>query len=111
MSDRIRTWLVVNLEARNAACPNAFELPPKVERTALVKDDKAKLIFQPDHGAPERLWAVVLDRAEGTLGQGPTYAGRILNLSLNKEMPKLGDAVVFRCEHIIDIEWRQDRAS
>lgn len=111
MSERIRTWLVVNAEARNAASPETFEIPAKIERTALDRNDKAKLIFQPDHGRPERMWVLVLDRSEGTLGQGPTYAGRVANAPLSKELPKLGDAVVFRCEHIIDIEWRQRRAN
>lgn len=99
-------WELVSGEARHAANPDTFHLPPREAREGLRKGQAAKLLFYiashgPDGrpaGGVERMWVIVTGRAGGyfigVLENEPAEATTTL---------RPGAEVLFGPEHVIDI--------
>jgi len=97
-------WALVSAEARAAAAPRTFQLPPSAVRRSLSPGDAAKPLFDIetrengriiDRGV-DRMWVIVKTRTEcgyvGVLDNDPDAAE---NLALRQ-----GDLVAFGPEHV-----------
>ena len=100
-------WKLESAEARHAANPDTFWIPPRAQREGLQPGDGAKLLFHiPSQGGSgvERMWVIVRRRLEGL------YVGVLDSTPLavdSRSLPR-GSTVVFAPEHIADIS-RPDR--
>jgi hypothetical protein len=101
--------MLVSAEERHAANPETFEIPPKVDREALVPGVAAKLLFHIetkeagrviDRGV-DRMWVIVKavgpDGYAGVLDSDP---GQSEGLNLHE-----GDGIVFGPEHVAAIDY------
>ena len=100
-------WKLESAEARHAANPDTFWIPPRAQREGLQPGDGAKLLFQiSSQGGSgiERMWVIVRRRLDGF------YVGVLDSTPLavdSRSLPR-GSTVVFAPEHIADIS-RPDR--
>jgi hypothetical protein len=101
-------WELESAEARHAASPDTFWIPPRAQREGLQPGDGAKLLFQitsagntgVERGV-ERLWVIVRRRVEGlyvaVLDSTPSSTDPSTS-SLVREC-----VVVFAPEHVADV--------
>jgi hypothetical protein len=101
-------WQLESAEARHAASPDTFLIPPRAQREGLRPGDGAKLLFQiasaettrVERGV-ERMWVIVRRRADGLyvgiLDSTPTSTDPVTS-SLAR-----GCEVLFAPEHIADV--------
>ena len=96
-------WKLESAEARHAANPDAFWIPPRAQREGLQPGDGAKLLFRiASAGSPgvERMWVIVrrrmVDGYVGVLDSTPTTTDAASSLVR-------GRMVVFAPEHVADI--------
>jgi hypothetical protein len=100
-----RGWELASAEARNAAHPNTFHIPPREKRETLVPGDGAQLLFDieikeqgriVDRGI-DRMWVIVKARTDnGYVGVLDNDPGTGENLHLRE-----GDVIIFGPEHVI----------
>lgn len=110
--DRLRGWFgryeIEDPRAIAAEAPYTFYLPSEKELLAVSPGDLVKLIFRsiPDSGewGAERMWVIV------TATGGAWLTGTLDNDPLDMPQLRAGDRVTFARGHIIDIDWREDRA-
>jgi hypothetical protein len=93
------SWSLGNGETRNAENPDRFWIPEKWERMALEPGMLVKLIFEFIDGG-ERMWVEVIDVDYEMAG----YSGRLVNTPICSDDLNYGDMVVFKPEHVIDIQ-------
>ena len=96
-------WKLESAEARHAANPDAFWIPPRAQREGLQPGDGAKLLFQiasAGSSGVERMWVIVrrrmADSYVGVLDSTPTSTDAASSMVR-------GLMVVFAPEHIADI--------
>lgn len=97
----------VDVEARAAASPRTFEIPPREARAGLRVGDFGKVVFvlaAPDAGGPsgERMWLEVLE----VLAPGE-YRGALANDPVDFPEWAEGDEFFFAAEHVCGIEPRE----
>jgi hypothetical protein len=102
----IRTdgWELESAEARHAANPETFWIPPRAQREGLQPGDGAKLLFQIASAGStgvERMWVIVHRRTDdgyvGVLDSSPTSTDPGASSLVR------GCVVVFASEHVADI--------
>ena len=101
-------WALISAEARHAAHPDRFQIPPRTKRETLSPGDTAKLLFDietrenghvMDRGV-DRMWVIVKAETEaGYIGILDNDPGSAENLRLQE-----GDSIFFRPEHVADID-------
>lgn len=99
-------WELESAEARHAAAPATFRVPPETQRQSLRIGQAAKLIFRirlEDQAAmteiaTERMWVIVTGRS------GRVYEGRLQNQSATTPDFGPGTVVHFLSEHVADID-------
>lgn len=99
----IHVQIFADVEARHAARPRTFEIPPENERHALTIGDFVKVIFVIDRPSPdgprgERMWLRVVD----VLGAG-SYVGALDNLPHDFPQYSRGDRFRFDARHVCQI--------
>ena len=98
----MKGYHLVNAEELANKHPNTFAIPSKQIRYHLHTPDLVKLMFEPiDGGLVERIWV----RITGPSATQNHFIGTINNIPLNDNLPKLGMAIEFGPEHIID--WQE----
>jgi hypothetical protein len=106
-------WCLESAEARHAATPDSFWIPPRLDRDSLKRGSLAQLLFQiaipedPDgEYNVERMWVEVRGRA------GDMYTGVLRNQPASVaegEILDHGATVCFLAEHVIDISEESKR--
>lgn len=81
--------------------PETFNIPSRAERENLVVGTNAKLAFHIYDGnkeCTERMWVTVEDK------QPDQYIGTLNNIPASTTKLRMGDKVIFKPEHVINIE-------
>lgn len=113
-------WQLESAEARHAAHPESFRIPPRSEREQLRRGQAARLLFELEGEAEtgaerivERMWVIVAERVGdgyiGILDDEPASLEPGPNVYLAE-----GAEIPFWPEHVIDIgdppeEWVEHR--
>jgi hypothetical protein len=102
-------WMLVSAEEREAAHPETFQIPTKIDRQTLVPGVAAKLLFHIetkegdrviDRGV-DRMWVIVAAvTPEGYMGVLDNDPGLSDGLNL-----RAGDVILFGPEHVAAIEY------
>jgi hypothetical protein len=100
----VEGWELESAEARQAASPDTFWIPPRAQREGLQPGDGAKLLFQIASAGStgvERMWVIVRRRMDdgyvGVLDSTPTSTDPGASSLVR------GCVVVFAPEHVADI--------
>ena len=100
-------WELESGEARNAAFPDTFPIPPRGEREALEVGAHVKLMFnigKTDAGF-ERMWVLVESTLPGAYVGEPVYVGALRSKPVTAhDALAWGCRVVFGPEHVIQFE-------
>jgi hypothetical protein len=107
----IHRWRLGSGVERNLAYPETFEIPSQEEKLSIEPGAVVKLMFEMKDGWAERMWVKVSSVGKRHL------TGTLVNWPVG--IPRLapGDAIKFKSDHVIDIDWpevavrRRDRAA
>ena len=97
----IHRWHLGSGVQRNLAYPETFEIPSEEQKLGIEPGAVVKLMFEMRDGWCERMWVNVSSVGKRHL------TGTLVNCPIG--IPRLapGDAVKFKPDHVIDIDWSE----
>lgn len=97
----IHRWHLGSGVDRHLAYPETFEIPSEEERLTIEPGAVVKLMFEMKDGWGERMWVNV-----SNVGKRH-FTGTLVNCPVG--IPRLapGDAIKFKPDHVIDIDWAE----
>jgi hypothetical protein len=95
----IHRWRLGSGVERNLAHPETFEIPSQEDKLNIAPGAVVKLMFEMKDGWGERMWVTVSGVRKRHL------TGTLMNCPLG--IPRLapGDAIKFKADHVIDVDW------
>jgi hypothetical protein len=99
-------WWLEDAEAKHAAAPASFFIPPAAKRNSLIPGDVVKLLFAfeptPEGWNGERMWVEVTSSRDGT------YVGTLLNTPQYIGPLRPGSVIEFESRHVAAYDWPPD---
>lgn len=89
-------YALLDAKERNKKYPDTFHIPSNDDLSYLRSGDYAKLCFEEEGNAPERMWVKVMSVS------GDNFQGMLDNEPIGLETIKYGDIVLFNSRHILD---------